>query len=301
MIALVGVVQATLGLASAQEPVDPHRVSAVLQAADRVVVVEDEHSSRRVLLDSTDRVGIESLREALVVAAEDGVCACLPTLHIRVYRGVEETASFGYLGDRLHSSLWSGDAKLANAEALLTWFDAHGIRGPRKEAQERDARVRQSVESERRWVEAMPPPLKPLWASGRDRILAEPVNPDIAAWRLALEREYPDRQQRITALLPWFGSGEGPWSGYPSYESFAEELLLDFEAAELIAAIESNISDERALEGGARLFAGWELSQRTPETLSQIPPQLKQVLLEHSLRSTDEDKRSRARTAFGVQ
>jgi len=39
-------------------------------------------------------------------------------------------------------------------------------------------------------------------------------------------KQFPDEQTRILALYAWLGSGEGPLSGFPSYEMVAEELLL---------------------------------------------------------------------------
>jgi hypothetical protein len=98
-------------------------------------------------------------------------------------------------------------------------------------------------------------------------------------------------------LYAWFGSGQGPWSGFPSYETVAERLLLDFQTETLIAAAEAARTAQQ-LEGAARLFAGWEFSQHRQEDLARLRPDLKQRLLAHSLESTDEDKRSRARHAF---
>ncbi len=52
------------------------------------------------------------------------------------------------------------------------------------------------------------------------------------------------------------------------------------------------------LEGAARLFGGWEFSHRRPKDLAQLSPELKKLLFEHSLKSTDKDKIGRAKGAF---
>ena len=106
-------------------------------------------------------------------------------------------------------------------------------------------------------------------------------------------------RKRALALYAWFGSGEGPWSGFPSYEEVAEELLFDIPTAELVAAAQADDLTEVQLEGAARFFGGWSFSQRRLEDRRTLPPALKRKLLDHTLKSTDEDKLARARKAFG--
>ncbi len=94
------------------------------------------------------------------------------------------------------------------------------------------------------------------------------------------------------------GSGAGPWSGYPAYESVAEQMLLEYPTPELVAAVSGRQLSEEEMEGAARLFGGWEFNRSRPSDNALIPDDLKTNLLEHSLRSTDEDKRNRAKHAF---
>jgi hypothetical protein len=93
----------------------------------------------------------------------------------------------------------------------------------------------------------------------------------------------------------------GRWSGFPAYEVVAEKLLLDYSTRELLSAIEGKDLTTAQLEGVARLFGGFKfVSYRTAE-LRLLPPELKARLLEHSLKSDNEDKRGRAQRAFGTQ
>ena len=93
--------------------------------------------------------------------------------------------------------------------------------------------------------------------------------------------------------------GAGPWSGFPSYEEIAEKLLLEYPTPELIASAETETLTEPQLEGAARLFGGWPFGQSRPADSKALPAPLKKKLLDHSLKSTDEDKLLRARSAFG--
>ena len=114
----------------------------------------------------------------------------------------------------------------------------------------------------------------------------------------ALEKEFPDWNVRILRLLEWFGSGEGLWSRYPSYEQAAENLLLTYATSELLAALAGRELTPGQTEGAARLFALSDFSRDRPQDNSLLPPELKRRLLEHCLKSTEKEKRSRAAYAF---
>ena len=126
----------------------------------------------------------------------------------------------------------------------------------------------------------------------------EPVF-DVLPLREAVAREYPNTKQRILALLSLYGSGAGPWTGFPSYETAAETLLLDFKTPELVAAAQSGELTGRQLEGAARLFCGWAYSRYGPRDVDEVPPGLQKELLNYTLKSNDDDKIGRAEEAFG--
>jgi len=141
----------------------------------------------------------------------------------------------------------------------------------------------------------MPKSVRQLWEQA---VHGWPI-PNVKPLRAALAKEFPDSHQRILALFSWYGSGDGPWSGFDSvYETAAEELLLDFPTPDLIAAAQADNLTDAQIEGAARLFAGWSFSQRRPDDLKTLPAALKKKLLDHSLKSKNEDKLGRARNAF---
>jgi hypothetical protein len=165
-----------------------------------------------------------------------------------------------------------------------------------KSGLELSAQREQFKVAESRWLAAMPSSLKPLWPD----VLKDGLQPNVEPLRNALAKQFPNEQTRILGLYAWFGSGAGPWSGFPSYEMVAEELLLDFHTDALIAAAETT-TDTRQVEGAARLFGGWEFSHQRPGDLTLLPLDLKRRLLIQSLQSIDEDKRSRAQHAFETE
>ena len=82
----------------------------------------------------------------------------------------------------------------------------------------------------------------------------------------------------------------------PGWSAFRR---LDFPTPELIAVASRSDLTEPELEGAARLFAGWDFGRRRPDDRKLLPADLKKKLLEHSLKTSDEDKIGRARHAFG--
>jgi hypothetical protein len=155
-------------------------------------------------------------------------------------------------------------------------------------------KVDEAVEA--RWREAMPKSIKPLW----DDVPWTQFNPNVAPLRSALAQEFPDARQRILVLFAWYGSGAGSWSRFPKYEEIAETLLLEYPTPELIASLETETLTEPQLEGAARLFGRYTFGYIRPdEDRGALPAPLKKKLLDHSLKSTDEDKLLRARSAFG--
>jgi hypothetical protein len=120
----------------------------------------------------------------------------------------------------------------------------------------------------------------------------------MALLEAALFSEFPNKRTRILKLMAWFGSGAGPWSGYPAYENVAQQMLLKYSTPKLIDAVANATLSEEESEGTARLFAGSDFNDSRPQDHVLLPEDLKRHLLEHSLRSTDEDKLARARLAF---
>jgi hypothetical protein len=237
-----------------------------------------------------------------VVSGWDGLIAmCFDPRHaIRVTSGgatydlllcYECHQLYIYKDDRLVAKLGaSGSPKKLNAMFLALNVPLSRS-GERLAAEQRKAQT-----SYEKWTAAMPSSVKPLW----DGVLRSGFFPKIDPLRPALAGEFPDRRQRILALYGWFGSGAGPWTGFPSYELVVEELLLDFSTEDLIDAASNGQLNPSQLEGAARLFAGGRIATDRPEDRDSVPPALRKRLLDHVLQSVDADKRARATKVFAA-
>jgi len=286
----------TVIFVAVQRTVVPEDLRKILANADRIVVKNSPRGST-ILFESADMKDLDDLWRSLTLEppAEWFHCMCYGTPAIYVYdRGCERVVLTNHHGKSIRCSLWDSDVRITDTEKWLSWFDERRISGPRQEVEAMRAQQAQNKKDREKWLTAMPKALKAVWSSA----LREFGEVDLDPLRSELERSMPDRRERILALLEWFGSGSGPWSGFPSYESAAENLLLDFSTIDIISATQSTRLSPAQTEGAARLFGGWSFGRQRPEGLKELPDTLKKELWLHIRNTKDTDKFSRARAAF---
>ena len=280
-----------------ERPVSPEHLTDLIGDADRVLVTESPMKDAKKLFESRERKDLDALSTALVVVKPDEWfhCMCIGTPAIYLYKDDKLLAQISnHHGQSVRCSLWSSDAPISDTEKWLKWFDDRKIDGPRKEVEEMRESREQDARDWKRWIAAMPKALVPIWEDSRGQFGDVNTAPLVKALRESI----PKKENQILALLEWFGSGAGPWSGFPSYESAAEELLLEYQIVEIVSAIENNELTAQQVEGAARLFGGWDFSQKHPKGLDQVPAEIKGSLWNHVKDTKDEDKLGRATRAF---
>jgi hypothetical protein len=272
----------------------------MLAGVTRVRVIDDgaalgEALGNDVLLASADPESLESLRECLAIVEDPesfGHCMCLGDLAIEFYgrQGLAVTIGLHH-GRSIRWDAWKHDAQLRDGTKILEWLARRGVTGPREEMEADMRRAEDTRQAFDAWREATPPCLIPLLDSMTGSQF------DIGPLRRALEDEYPDAHARILELFRWFGSGKGPWSGYPSYEAVPEELLWEYPTAVLAGALTNNPVTQEQTEGAARYFGGWRFKKEKAE-FHMIPAELKQRLMEHTLEHSDPSNAHGAQRAF---
>lgn len=269
---------------------------SAIENADRVAVFSvNETETQRQIYASTNRKDLQALRTSISIELPQQWfrCACDPSTVVRLFRRNKEIGEIDLFdGTTIRFTNWSSDAEILNKTIWFEWLDRRGIKIPRQEFERRVAQDRKYRAGEERWIKAMPSSLVPLWPPVAKVIPMGEYETD--PLDSALSMEFPDRRARILKLMAWFGNGTGPWSGYPGYESVPEQMLLEYSTPELLAAVSGETLNEDETEGAARLFAGWDFNHSRPQDNALLPADLKRHLLEHSLKSTDKDKRERA-------
>lgn len=254
---------------------------------------------KRLLLETAEPASLKSLQAAmLIVDGGNGHCMCFgdPTMEFNAADESRLALISMHHGLSIRWDAWHYDAKLVDGRMLLDWLAQRGVTEPLKEFEKDEARRRKGEKDRERWLAAMPKALAGGWSA------AEGIFgfPDIAPLKTALESDLPDERCQIRALLEWYGSGAGRWSGFPAYEVTAERLLLDYSTAGIIKAVESAALSVAQREGAARLFAGWEFGKQRAEDVRDLPGYLKRLLWQHVKDTDDSDKRSRAKIAFAT-
>jgi hypothetical protein len=283
--------------APAEKTVVIEDLRKILAEADRIVVKGSPRPDAWTLLESTEKKDLEELMESLVLKTPTHWfhCMCDGTPAIYVYeRGRQRLELTNHHGQSIRCSLWDSDVHISDPEKWLYWFDHRGIPGPRQEFENLRTQEKQAQRDRDKWLAAMPEPIRPVWSGS----LGQFGSVNIAPLRASLERDIPDEGQRILVLLEWFGSGAGPWSGFPSYETAAEELLFGFSTASILASVGSAQLSPAQTEGAARFFAGWSFGRRRPEDLKRLPGALKRVLWHRTKDTQDKDKLHRAKRAL---
>jgi hypothetical protein len=322
--------QATLDtLAYAQDPAQAS-LSVVLQETARIRIWDEGISGNEpigeLLLEITDLQEIEKLRAALRISdGPAGHCLCYGDIALELLSaGNRRLALLGlHHGTLLRWNAWIEDAALEDGMAVLEWLAGLEVTEPLERYLDDQIDEEEAVEAWNRWIEAMPACLQQLpeenWSSAiednrRDLVLN------------ALAAHYPDMNTAILALLHWYGSNSGTWTGYPVYEDLAAAILSWYPVRLLIPAMEGAPLTPNQLEGAARLCSGKNFQEPTEDYKSssllfpgtqylvpsgqmafipprtggpaQIPAELSRQLLDYCLQSGNEDKRSRALSAF---
>lgn len=294
-------------LADPGAPVDPTALSSVIDSADRIVVYKTEMKDAPMLYESKAPEDIAEFDKALTISlprdGEKTFCTCIAEPDIRLYRqGLQVGEIRMFSGTSIGVPSWDSDASIADPDRWMKWFDRRNISGPRNQFEEEQQQAIAARAAYVRWTTAMPESIRPLWPYHSDMETTQPSMMQVFAH--ALETHTPDRQQRARILFSWFGSGLGPWSGFPAYEETAENLLLQLPTDDLVMAAESRDLTEAELEGAARLFGGWTFSHQRPHDRGRLPTELKRRLLEHVRKTAagprDTDRQNRATAAFGA-
>jgi hypothetical protein len=280
-------------------PVEPQQLYDLIVESDSMVIKESPMSNAQVLFKSTSLNDLRSFRESLILnkpkPEEYFHCMCTGTPAVYFYKNEKETVYLtNHHGKSIRCSLWSSDVAIANVDKWVKWFEEHGISSVREEVEYSKAQAKKCQKNLDKWTKAIPNPIKPLWKDA----IGNYGDVDTKALISALRKGMPDKAQRILALLEWYGSGAGPWSGFPSYEDAAEKMLLEYTTKEIITAMQSTELTTAQVEGGARLFGGWTFFKKRPNGLNEVPQEIKKMFWNHVKSTEDEDKFGRAKRAF---
>jgi hypothetical protein len=279
---------------------------------DRVVtgmtmfrIVPVEGSGHR--LDITDAVDLLDLAACLRIVEphERSHCMCLGSQWLEIL-GPEGRRALLTLhhGTRLRwEGTWNSDADLVNPHELQAKLAELGLDEPLREARRSEQRAREAEVALARWRAAMPPSLERFWEVFVDgeRFWAPGAvagDETVPLAEHALRRGTLDEGHAVRALLRWYGSGIGPWSGFPSYEESARVLLWRFSTDAIVRAIDDQPLTDEQLSGAARYFGDRDFQEHRHRDVALVPPDLRTRLLAHVEATGIEDNLATLQGAF---
>jgi hypothetical protein len=278
-------------------------IDSLLRSITRVRIVPFANylkgaTELRTLLDTSDPVSLAAFRGCFAIVEDPetfGHCMCFGDPHLELYAGDRLAATLGYHhGFAIRWDAWKHDACLKEPDRLLDWMSAHGVDGPRREVEEMRRRGEESRRNAEHWLGAMPDCFHSFWEQmERDR------DPELHRLLLdVLRAALPAQEEQALALFGWFGSGAGPWSGFPSYEVVPEQLLLYYPTQFLVGVLMGSTPTETQWRGAARYFGGWDFRQAKKGDSGLLSSELKQRLLAAARTSGILDNIERAERAF---
>ena len=299
------------------------RLDTLFASVTRIRLLDNRISANtEPLLELSDAPAIATLHRHLAIVEHENEdsffhCMCMGDETLELYNGSDLIATISlHHGESIRWDEWDWDAELVDGQGLLVWLAEQGVTSPLQRYQEGQRRADQSRQAALHWQQAMPACLLPFWEQMHDldpgmAVFVPPpgkgessqaqinaITGKLAPLLDALEIAYPEVNARILVLFSWYGSGTGKWSGFPTYESFAEKLLLTFSTEQLVTALLEHPLTPSQLAGSARFFAGRDYRNVRYNESQQIPLLLKQKLLAHTLESANEDNIKRAQLAF---
>lgn len=278
-------------------PVVPEQLYALINRANHIIVKMEPFKDSKIIFESTDVKDITGLKDSIILQPQDGWfhCMCIGTPAIYLYNDQKLLLEItNHHGLSIRTSIWTSDARISDIQKWLKWFDDRGIDSPRKEYEDSIIRQKKAEKDYEKWINMMPMAIKPYW----DEATKDPWNYNIALLENALKKKVKKTDNQIMELLAWYGSGAGPWSGFPMYEEVACKLLLKYPTSEIITAIRATELTETHIEGAARLFGGWSFNKQRPDDLKLLPNEYKELFWNHVKKTNDKDKYSRAERAF---
>jgi hypothetical protein len=132
---------------------------------------------------------------------------------VRLYRGGSELLTItNHHGRYAGISVWQQGVLVTDPVRWLGWFSSHGMSEPRREYDAEIETEKQSRLFYARRVAAAPVHARPF--------LTQKQDVDINGLREAIANQFPDRRERILALLAGLAPERGPGRDFPATSQF---------------------------------------------------------------------------------
>lgn len=167
---------------------------------------------------------------------------------------------------------------------LFSWLDVHGISDPKTEKEDKISYQMKLQAAQVEWVAAMPDSLRPFWYEMKDRYSYSKER--VADFDTALTEQFPSPENRILALLNWYGSGSKEWDHPHRHEDIADKMLRLYSAEQIINTIQTSDLLEQQFAGAARYACSVSFERARPNAMHLVRDEFLQKLKEYRAQQT---------------
>jgi Leucine-rich repeat (LRR) protein len=273
-------------------------IQDVISRSDSVRVELDPSSCEgrpckdTILFETKARGEMSKLSKVLSIreGAEWIMNACPEGVNIVFVRGKTTIATMMATTELLvWRDYWDRDAYLEKPLELAKWLKARGAPQLYEAYRQNQEWEQANKKAIARWVQNIPEPLKIFWKPDAMESMLE--DSYITVMMAALRSAYPDDQEAGLAILQWYGSGEGDWTGFNDREIIAYEIIRRFEVGTLVELAGRPELTDAQLEGATRFFA-------TDTSRVLLPDKTRARLAAQGKKSPVEENRALAEKAF---
>lgn len=255
-------------------------------------VIDGKALGTDVLHETTDTASIKALKNCLRISEDPqsfGHCMCHGDHAIELFDDQTPLLVLGlHHGYAIRWDKWKHDGALHDGTSLINWLHERGVSGPKKQFEEDRERELAEKRTQEIWLDAMPKSIAAIWsqldaAHMFDLMGNGPKSPQttqkLYQCGMALQKDYPEKNERIIALLRWFGSGAFVVGAIPVYEEVPEALLQMITPKEIIAAAQTRALTPTETRGFVRLFGDMNFRAEHPCAQLLVPQQFKDEIV----------------------
>lgn len=234
-------------------------------------VYKEEAISDIVVLEITlpDQVSQFAALMEINEALTGFYCLCLGSYAIELFANGQLQATIGlHHGRSIRYDKWKGDAALMQNEGLLSFLAQLGLTQLQEEYLEDKQRGETSKLAEREWQDIAPK----AFAKFQEEIQEINHNTQDYLEELITElnKEIPDKDKRVIALLQTYGKTKNFWTAYPSYEEAPANVLNTFTLSDILDIYARSDKNYKTRRGLGRYICSFNFRQIRKKYLKDI-------------------------------
>ncbi|MBO9200216.1 MULTISPECIES: hypothetical protein [Niastella] len=248
----------------------------LFEGIDRILikddgVYEEKAISDKVILEITGPGLVNRFSDLLEIdeSLTGFYCLCLGSYAIELFANGQLRATIGFHhGRSIRYDKWNSDVALMQNENLLSFLAQLGLTGPQEEYQEDQRRAEASNIAQSEWLAIAPK----CFTKFQEEIQDINLNTvDYLGELIAeLDKEIPEKDKRVIALLQTYGKTSNFWTAYPIYEEAPANVLNTYNPRDILDIYERSDRNYKTRRGLGRYICSFNFRKIRKKYLKDI-------------------------------